>query len=243
VLSLSILLLGACATAGRRPVPPRQADLAEKTTVIRTLVPLLSVSEVWRGPADGCPFALGVVPVDSINLGVMPYQSCKFGLLVTEGALQRLEDRELQAALAHEVGHVLLGHFASRETRRRSEAKSQRSIESAGAIGSAASAIPGIGPIVAVGAMATEMVAQAATRGAYRGYDRDEESAADRFAARLMDQIEPGRCRALVDLFDRMREESKGGLWASWFGEHPSIASRRDDVQSVCPAPRPSARR
>ena len=114
------------------------------------------VSGTWRGPQDGCAAALGVLPVDRINLGVAPGAMCKFTLVVTQGVLQSLPSDELQAALAHELGHVRLGHFEARAQRRRDEGEQRKSIESAGTVGGAiVTAIPVIGPLLAIGVAGT----------------------------------------------------------------------------------------
>ena len=155
---LAVLVAG-CATA-EPPRPPRAATEADKLVVARTLVPLLVAAEVWRGPADGCAVALGVAPAASINLGVGPHATCKFGLLVTEGAIERLTPAEMQAALAHELGHVQLGHFAARKTRREAEKRTEEATGAAGGMGSAAvSMIPVAGPIIAVGVIGAQVAA------------------------------------------------------------------------------------
>jgi Zn-dependent protease with chaperone function len=157
--------------------------------------------------------------------------------LITEGALQTLSPSELQAALAHELGHVQLGHFTARQARRQAEQKTNQNIESAGAVGSAAGGmIPVVGPIVAVGVMGAQMIAQLTSQGAYRAYDRDEEAAADRYAASLLEQVQPGGCRALIDLFRHIHQEAKGSRWTTWLSTHPSLDSRLEEARSVCPA-------
>ncbi len=234
---LGLLILAGCAAARPLP-PPRPATEADRLTVARALIPLVVVSGLWRGPADGCVAALGIVPTDAINLGVAPHPTCKFALFVTEGALQTLSVPELQAALAHEIGHVELGHFAARQARRQAEQSTDQNVGSAGAVGSAAGGlIPGVGPIVAVGVMGAQMIAQLASKGGYRAYDRKEEAAADRFALDLLDKVQPGRCRALIGLFTRMQEETRRPLWASWLGTHPSVESRLDEARAACQVP------
>jgi Zn-dependent protease with chaperone function len=233
VLALTALAALGCATA--KPVPPpRAATMGEKTSMAPALAPLLRAANLWSGPADGCAVALGILPTDTVNLAVGPHATCKFALLVTEGALQKLTVRELQAALAHELGHVQLGHFAARQSRRQAEKRTDEAIDSAGAVGGAAGAIPVIGPFVAVGTMAAQMVAHFGTKGVYRAYDREEEAAADRFAVTLLERLTPGGCRALAELFDRMQKE-RSVTWASWLSTHPSLGRRLDDTISGCP--------
>src|SRR2546426_4169623 len=177
----SVLLLGllwlfaaGCATSAPQRATPREASAEERRTIAGLLVPLLVTAGIWSGPADGCAAALAVLPSQAINLGVGPHPQCKFALVVTEAALKTLPPEELQAALAHELGHVQLGHFTARRERRAEERKTREEINeksSAGALG----AIPLIGPLLAVGMMGTQMAADAVVEGKYRAYDREEE--------------------------------------------------------------------
>src|SRR5712692_11858180 len=162
----SVLLLGllwlfaaGCATSAPQRATPREATVEERRTLAGLLVPLLMTSGIWRGPADGCAAALAVLPSQAINLGVGPHSQCKFALVVTEAALRTLPPEELQAALAHEVGHIQLGHFAARRERREEEKKTREEINQRG---SALGAIPLIGPLLAVGVMSTQIASEAA---------------------------------------------------------------------------------
>ena len=56
-------------------------------------------------------------------MAVGPHPPNKFGLTITSGALSNLPPSELQAALAHELGHVQLGHFDTRAERRQAKAE------------------------------------------------------------------------------------------------------------------------
>lgn len=200
------------------------------------LGPLLRASGIWRSPQDGCAVGLGVLPVTAINLGVAPHPTCKFSLLVTEGALKALPREELQAALAHEIGHVQLGHFAARKARRAAEAEAKQKIDAAGTTGGAvATAIPIIGPIVALGIMSGQVAAETTTEGTYRSYDRDEEQAADRFALHLLGQLPgPGRCRALLALLARLDRERRVTLWSAWLSTHPRPGARLESAKETC---------
>lgn len=233
-----MIALGAlgCATAAPR-VAPRAATEGDKRSIATALGPLLYASGLWRGPQDGCALSLGILPVRSINLAVGPHATCKFSLLVTEGALESLPLHELQAALSHEIGHVELGHFAARQKRRSAERDTTRKIEETGTIGGAvATAIPVIGPLLAVGVMGTQAAVEAAAQQQYRTYDRDEELAADRFAVSLVDRVlgHPRGCQAVLALLERLHRASTARLWASWLSTHPSPASRVDTLRGLC---------
>lgn len=100
-----------------------------------------------------------------------------------------LPPEELQAALAHELGHVQLGHFGARRERRTAERKTRDEITEKGNVGAALGAIPLIGPLLAVGIMGTQIAQESAAEGKYRAYDREEEQAADRFALDLLERV------------------------------------------------------
>jgi hypothetical protein len=133
VLLVGLLgLLGAgCATT----LPPqpraaiRDATNEERAAIGRLLVPLLITSGIWARPADGCATALGILPSAAINLSVGPNSNCKFSLVITEEAYKVLPADELRAALAHEIGHVQLGHFTARKERRAAEKKARGEIQ------------------------------------------------------------------------------------------------------------------
>jgi Zn-dependent protease with chaperone function len=132
-----------------------------------------------------------------------------FGLTITAGALQNLEPFELQAALAHELGHVQLGHFDSRGERRQGESP-------------AAAKAGGDG--------------EAALR-RNRAYDREEEFAADRYAVELLDKLPggPGRgCADMLLLLERLDLEMTVPAWSSWVSTHPTPAARLKAIHAEC---------
>lgn len=235
VFGLCLVAVG-CATAPPR-VSPRTPSEEDRRVIGRALGPLLHTAGIWRGRQDGCATGLGILPVKAINLGVGPHPTCKFSLLVTEGALEILPPEELQAALAHEIGHVELGHFAARTVRREAERETRNRIEERGATGGVvATAIPVIGPLLAWGVVGTQAAAQTATEGAYRSYDQAEESAADRYAVDLLNRLpgSPPRCRFLAALLERLERERATPLWSGWLTTHPSPATRLGAVKGVC---------
>jgi Peptidase family M48 len=205
-------LLAGCASAPPSPparpaVKPREATEDDRFKISAALAPLLQSSGAWRGAEDGCAVALGVLPVKHINMGVGPHPNCRFSLLVTEGALERLPPEEMRAALAHELGHVEMEHFGARRARRQAERG---------------------------GAMLSRDRAEAAK---FRAYDRDEERAADRYAADLLNRL-PGdgtHCRALVALLHRLQREGRRREHYNWLSTHPSPGARLQGLKEVCP--------
>ena len=206
-------LLAGCASAPPSPparpaVKPREATDDDRFKISAALGPLLRTSGVWRGPEDGCAVGLGVLPMKNINMGVGPHPTCRFALLVTEGALERLPPEEMRAALAHELGHVEMEHFGARRARRQAER--------------------------GAGTMLARAPAELAK---FRAYDRDEERAADRYAAELLNRL-PGdgtRCRALVALLRRLQREGRRPEYENWLSTHPSPGARLEALTEVCP--------
>ena len=243
VLGLVSLLASGCATTAPEPTPPRpkvrDATPEERETVGRLLVPLLITSGMWTGPADGCAAALGILTSNAINLAVGPNARCKFSLAITEEALKILPPDELRAGLAHELGHVQLGHFAARKERRAAEKKTRDEIsEKSNTAGAAVTAIPIIGSLLAIGVAGTQMVTESSIEGEYRAYDREEELAADRYGHDLLELV-VGRvraCEAEVALLDRLVQARASRPWAAWLGTHPKPADRLKEAREHCPA-------
>jgi len=239
VLGLLTLLGSGCATTMPQRGAVRDASADERAAVGRLLVPLLITSGIWSGPADGCAAALGILPVKAINLGVGPHPQCKFSLVITEEALTVLPPDELRAALAHEIGHVQLGHFTARRERRSAERKQRAEITEKGTTaGAAVTAIPIIGPLLAIGIAGTQAAAESNVEGKYRAYDREEENAADRFGLDLL-QLVIGRvrgCQAEVALLERLTQARSSRPWSAWVSTHPRPSERLKAVSELCPA-------
>ncbi|HEV8533196.1 MAG TPA: M48 family metalloprotease [Methylomirabilota bacterium] len=157
--------------------------------------------------------ALGIETLRVIDLGVGAHPRCKFGLVVTTGALRSLDLDELRTALAHEIGHVQLGHVKSREARRQVEAT-----------GSAKGS-----PIESDDGQAL---------GRRRAYDRQEELAADRYAVELLDKLpgSPGRgCTRVMTLIERLDLERLAPMWSHWLDTHPTPGARLAALRELCP--------
>ena len=102
---LTIVVSGCAIGAAPRP-PIREAVSAEQDRILTLLAPLLAAADL--GPSPQCPIELGIVLTDTIGAVVDESPSCTNGLAlsVSDGALRALADLELQAMLAHEVGHL-----------------------------------------------------------------------------------------------------------------------------------------
>ena len=230
--SLVAVLASACATTPTKRAPLRAATDDERGLVGQAIAPLLTTSGLWRGPGDGCAIALAVQPGAAINLGVAPSPQCRFALVVTEGALTTLPPAELRAGLAHEIGHVESGHFAARAQRRAAEQQTRKEIDARDPTRNPATAIPVIGPLIAIGIVASQGVAEARANAEYRSYDREEEYAADRYALDLLARLpgDPPACLGLVTLLERLQEQ--GG---SRVKDHPLPAERAKAARERCP--------
>lgn len=114
---LSVLLAGCASAKGaelRGPTPE------EHGKVDAALTPLIQVSGLCN-PKEPCAVGLAIEVRQRIHVAAGPASQKKFVLRITTGALKSLQPAELQAALAHELGHVKLGHFESREVRNQAE--------------------------------------------------------------------------------------------------------------------------
>jgi Zn-dependent protease with chaperone function len=112
---MSAAFLSACAGAGSGGIraQTRKATSVEVALVREALTPLLQALDdpTVRGP--GCAIGLGVAASPRINAAIARGRTTdcpRFDLVVTEGALTRLPAGMLRAVLAHELGHLTLGH-------------------------------------------------------------------------------------------------------------------------------------
>jgi Zn-dependent protease with chaperone function len=229
------VVVAACASAPPRPpTRVREATPAEQKGLAR----LLGVLVVRSGGTNtaACPIGLGILVTPVISAGVGPATRCpaSFDLMVTEGAL-RLDALQLQAMLAHEIGHVRLGHLA----RSRERAAARDSTSSAlGVAGAVANAIPLVGPLVASSLMVAQVVAPVGVELGVQAFSRRDETEADEFAARLMRQVAgPPGCLALAALFERL--DAEGSTSGGWLSSHPSARARADATRAACELPAP----
>ena len=119
LLCLAAVALAGCATTTGRGEPPRVATPAELRALEQVIMPLVQLLEPPL--PRGCPINVLVARSRSINAAVglvSGKPGCRsLGLFVTEGSLYRLPPDMLRAILAHELGHVQLGHLEARRDR------------------------------------------------------------------------------------------------------------------------------
>jgi hypothetical protein len=202
---LSVVLAG-CASAKRPEL--RGATPEEQAKVDAALTPLIQVSGLCR-PKKPCAVGLAIEVRQRIHVAAGPASQKMLVLRITTGALRSLQPSELQSALAHELGHVQLGHVESREVRHQAERS----------------------PHAAVNGASDEVVR------ASRASDREEEFAADRYAVELLDRLpgDPGRgCTEMLLLLERLDLEQLTPGWANWLSTHPTPAARLQALQVEC---------
>jgi Zn-dependent protease with chaperone function len=202
---LSFVLVG-CASAKWPEL--RGATPEELANVNAALTPLIQASGLCR-PKEPCAVGLAIEVRQRIHVAAGPASRKKFVLRITTGALRSLEPSELQSALAHELGHVQLGHFESREVRHQAERSTQAAVNGA-----------------------SDEVVRAS-----RASDREEEFAADRYAVELLDRLpgDPARgCTDMLLLLERLDLEQLTPGWANWLSTHPTPAARLQALQVEC---------
>ncbi len=115
-----LLTLAGCAASGGSV--GRAATGSEAGLVARAIVPLLhELGYAVSSGLEDCRIALIVVQTSAINAstGAGTARPCTlFALALTDGALRRLPVDMLRAILAHELGHIHLGHLEARRERR-----------------------------------------------------------------------------------------------------------------------------
>src|SRR5574341_410645 len=152
------LVLAGCASAKRPDL--RGATPEEQAKVDAALTPLILASGLCR-PEEPCTVGLAIEVRQRIHVAAGPAPGKKFVLRITTGTLRSLQPSELQSALAHELGHVQLGHFGTREARQQAERSAEAAVTGA----------------------SDDLVR------ASRSSDREEEFAADRYAVELLDRL------------------------------------------------------
>lgn len=241
VIALLALALagGACATGPRSDPPPVKVRLAtaeERTLVVRVLAPLLAALDYALDGADdelrlrdGCLISFGILISDRLNAAVGPGRTTpcvSFQLFVSEAALKTLPERTLQALLAHELGHVHLGHFAQAASRQRLQETWDSTLTGTTPETVDLVAVSDSGGVTTVSPVA-----------ALRALRREDEAEADQFAAALLRRVggDQGRefCLALVDLFARLGARNQPRS-AEWLATHPSPARRADAIRADC---------
>jgi Peptidase family M48 len=240
MLGVALITLVGCA-AGAVPAKPRELTAAERERVSEVLEPLLTAANLWHGAADGCAAAYSAVEGDVIGVALTPHAPCRVKLVLTTGALTRLDRAELRAVLSHEIAHLELGHADALQARVDARKQTEQGIKTASrAASKAVGFIPGIGGFISSGIGATRQVATAAMDVHGDPYLPEEEQAADAMAVTLLNQGEPLGCHVLIALLEERLRAPDDQAWAPWAHTHP-VSAARIEADSV-PCPDPTAR-
>jgi hypothetical protein len=236
VLGLGLAVaLAACAAApdaGKR----KELTAAERHSLSQVLEPLLTAAGLWRGSGDGCAAAFERVDGESVDVLVTPHAPCRVKLVLTEGALTRLDRATLRVVLAHELGHLQLGHPEARHEREEERKKSGQAVKSATrATSKAVSLIPGVGGWISKGIGTARKAATAAMEAQGNPYLPEEERAADERAVAYLNEVESSGCGMLVRLVGERLRDSAEAAWAVWLEKHPVSPERAEALAARCP--------
>ena len=205
-----IIASGCAVTTTSQPTSPAPAprteapaartvaiDPAQAERLKRTMVPLIQVMDHPR-PLN--QVKLGVIDEPDINAA----NAGNGEFYVTTGLLQKANDQQLMAVLAHEVAHEDLGHVAKAER-----------LNTGLNIGMVIldQIIPGSGNLTPI---AGTLIA--------RGYSRKEEYQADQHGVVLLQRVGQPKEVMISTLTWLMQTEGSGG--GGFFSTHPGTADR-----------------
>ncbi|MGD2062642.1 MAG: M48 family metallopeptidase [Nitrospirota bacterium] len=189
-----------------RPFSMKDAEAASDDERIPPLQSLLDrLASHW----PDAPYPLRIAIADEAQPNAFAVPGGK--IIVTSGLLARAEsENEVAFVLAHEIGH-----FAGRDHLRRLG----RALLFSWVVGNFGG---GVAP--------ADLVEQLAAR----GFDRQQEAAADRFALRLI-QVEYGHVAGALDFLQRLPGSTAGaaGKVAAYLSTHPVTRVRLDDLQAL----------
>ena len=179
-------------------------DAAQAERIKRAMVPLIGVMDHPR-PLNQVKVAVVDDPhINAANAGGGEFY-------VTTGLLQKANDQELQAVLAHEVAHEDLGHVA--------KAQALGAGVSIGAV-ILDQIFPGTGQIAPVaGTLIT------------RSYSRKEEYAADKHGVELLKRI--GQPKEVMIQTLTWLMDTEGASGGGFFATHPATGDRIEALRKL----------
>lgn len=193
--------------APSRPAPTtakKAVDPAQVARLKKAMLPLLAVMDKPRQPGQ---VKVGIMDDPSINAA----NAGNGEFVVTTGLLEKANDEQLQAVLAHEVAHEDLGHVA--------KAQALGAGLGIGAI-ILDQVIPGAGQVAPIaGALIT------------RSYSRSEEYAADRHGVDLLKRI--GRPKEVMINTLTWLMTSSGSDGGGFLSTHPATEDRIDVLRKL----------
>jgi putative metalloprotease len=194
-------------TSTRRPSTTARVDPAQAERLQRVMVPLL---QGMNRPLKANQVKVGIMDDSSINAA----NAGNGEFLVTTGLLQKANDDQLRAVLAHELAHEDLNHVAKAQT-----------LGAGLNIGAVIldQIFPGSGAITPI---AGELIA--------RKYSRTEEYAADRHGVEILQRAGYSK-QSMIDTLTWLMQTS-GGSGGGFLATHPGTAER---IQALREAPGP----
>jgi len=206
--ALSGFLVVACASVGpppdgSSPSASRQSEPALEPVSPQDAARLRRVMEPLARAADH--------PLSQIKIGILADPSINAAnagngeFYVTRGLLDRANDEQLRAVLAHEVAHNDLGHVA----------KAQR-LEAGVALGSEI-----LEQVIPKAAIITPIAGTLITR----KYSRNEELEADKHAVTLLRRVGSSK-ESLENTLAWLQRASGGADGGGWLSTHPGTSDR-----------------
>ena len=216
LVALVACLTSACAGAASAPQPapaPRSQDSTSSRPVAgaqaerlqRLMVPLVRAVDNKRSLDQ---VRVGIVDSPQINAA----NAGGGEFYITTGLLQKANDEQLQAVLAHEIAHDDLGHVAKAQV-----------------LGAGLN----IGVLIldqlfpgsrAITPIAGQLIA--------RGYGRNEEYAADRHGVELLQRIGKPK-EQMIDTLAWLMQTAEGGGEGGFFATHPATGDRIEALREL----------
>lgn len=216
---IAALLLTGCAlestsppsAARRTETPPpassqKSVDPAQVERLKKAMIPLLQVMDKPRPPSQ---VKVGIMDDPQINAA----NAGNGEFYVTTGLLQKANDDQLLAVLAHEVAHEDLGHVAKAQA---------------------------LGTGLGIGAVILDQIIPGAGRVApiagaliSRKYSRNEEYAADRHGVELLERMGRSKDVMINALTWLMDSQGAAGGSAGFFSTHPATGDRIEELRRL----------
>lgn len=220
---IAALLLTGCAlestsppaTARRTETPPppassqssqKSVDPAQVERLKKAMIPLLQVMDKPRPPSQ---VKVGIMDDPQINAA----NAGNGEFYVTTGLLQKANDDQLLAVLAHEVAHEDLGHVAKAQA---------------------------LGTGLGIGAVILDQIIPGAGRVApiagaliSRKYSRNEEYAADRHGVELLERMGRSKDVMINTLTWLMNSQGAAGGSGGFFSTHPATGDRIEELRRL----------
>jgi Zn-dependent protease with chaperone function len=216
---VAAFLLTGCALETTSPPPParraetpapapgqKSVDPAHVERLKKAMIPLLQVMDKPRSPSQ---VKVGIMDDPQINAA----NAGNGEFLVTTGLLEKANDDQLLAVLAHEVAHEDLGHVAKAQA---------------------------LGTGLGIGAVILDQIIPGAGRVApiagaliSRKYSRNEEYAADRHGVDLLERMGRSKDVMINTLTWLMGSEGSGGSGGGFFSTHPATGDRIEELRRL----------